>query len=705
MKPVVHYRACHLCEALCGVEIRLASGRIESIRGDRNDPFSKGHICPKAVALGDIHDDPDRLRQPVKRIGDDWQEIGWDEALDLVAGRLAELIGHHDHNAVAIYLGNPNVHNWGMMTHGSALHGLIRTRNRYSATSVDQLPHQLVCYWMYGHQFMVPVPDVDRTMYFLIIGGNPMASNGSLMTVPDFRGRMKALRRRGGRLAVVDPRRTETAEIADSHLPIRPGTDAWFLMALLNVLLEEGLADVSAYAGMLKGWDAAIKAASTVTPEQAQERTGIAAEAIRSVARELAAAEGGVCYGRLGVSVQRFGALCQWLIQLINITTGSLDRIGGSMFSLQAVDLVAGPGNRPGHFNAWGSRVRGLPEFSGELPVAALAEEILTPGQGQVRALVTAAGNPVLSTPNGRQLEHALQQLEFMVSVDFYINETTRYADVILPPTSPLEHDHYDLALSVFAVRNIARYSAALFDKPEGSLHDWEILSMLGERLAKALDVEARAVPPPTVLLDLGLKAGPYGMGSNREKPLTFSRLAESPHGLDLGPLTPCLPGRIVHEDRMIDCLPAPLLADLDRLHAQGHHPAEDELLLIGRRHVRSNNSWMHNYQRLVKGKSRHLLLMHPQDAAARGLENGQRVQVSSRVGQLQIEIETSDTIMPGVVSLPHGWGHGRPGTRMRVANRHPGVSVNDLTDDKDLDVLSGNAVLNGVPVKVEALS
>jgi anaerobic selenocysteine-containing dehydrogenase len=637
-------------------------------------------------------------------VGSEWQEIDWDEAMDLVAHQLSQVIGRYDHNAVAIYLGNPNVHNWGLMTHGPSMHGLIRTRNRYSASSVDQLPHQLVCYWMYGHQFMVPVPDVDRTRYFLIIGGNPMASNGSLMTVPDFRSRMKALRSRGGKLVVVDPRRTETADIADRHLFIRPGTDAWFLMAMLNVLVGEKLVVVDRYQGMLKGWDEALAAASVITPEQAHEVTGISADAIRAVARELAAADGGVCYGRLGVSVQRFGALCQWLVQLVNIATGNLDKAGGSMFNQQAVDMVAGPGNRAGHFNAWGSRVRGLPEFAGELPVAALAEEILTPGQGQVRALVTAAGNPVLSTPNGRQLEQALEQLDFMVSIDFYINETTRHAEVILPPTSPLEHDHYDLALSVFAVRNIARYSAALFDKPEGSLHDWEILSMLGERLAKSLGVDARPIPPPTVLLDLGLKAGPYGLRSGREVPLSFASLAECPHGMDLGPLQPCLPGRLVHQDGMIDCLPAPVLEELGRLNDERALKPGGDLLLIGRRHVRSNNSWMHNYQRLVKGKARHRLLMHPADASVRSLENNQIVRIKSRVGQLQVELEVTDSIMPGVVSLPHGWGHGRPGTRLRVANRYPGVSVNDLTDDKEVDALSGNAILNGVPVKVEAV-
>ena len=701
----LHYRACHLCEALCGVEILIEKDRVVSVRGDQRDPFSHGHICPKAVALKDLHEDPDRLRRPMCKIDGQWQECEWDEAYRLVAEKLARITGEHGHDAVGVYLGNPNVHNWGMMTHGPNFYGLLKTRNRYSATSVDQLPHQMVCYLMYGHQFLVPVPDVDRTTYLLVIGGNPMASNGSLMTVPDFRGRLKALHKRGGKMVVVDPRRTETAEVADRHLFIRPGTDAWFLLALLNVILEEALGDTSSYQDYLKGWDQAVDAVRPFTVALAERMSGVPGPMIRELARELATAEGGVCYGRLGVSVQRFGGLCQWAIQLINIATGNLDRSGGSMFNLPAVDLVAGPNNRPGHFNLWQSRVRGLPEFSGELPVAALAEEILTPGKGQVRALILCAGNPVLSTPNGQQLDRALAGLEFMVAVDFYLNETTRHADVILPPTSPLEHDHYDLALSVFAVRNIARYSAPAFDKPEGAMHDWEIMSQLGAHLAPALGVQARPVYPPTAILDMGLKAGPYGEAQGCSPGLDFSELAKQPHGMDLGALKPCLPERLVHQDKKIDCAPPALLADIPRLLKVSEDKLDPGLLLIGRRHVRSNNSWMHNFHRLTKGKPRHQLMMNPEDAARLALKNGQRVSVNSRVGEVSVELDITDAVMPGVVSLPHGWGHGRPGTRLRVADKTPGVCVNDLTDDQDVDELSGNAVLNGVPVTVVGLA
>ncbi len=699
-----HYRVCHLCEALCGVEVTIANEEVVSVRGDKNDPFSRGHICPKAVALKDLHTDPDRLRRPMRKVDGEWQECSWDAAFQTVATELARISAANGHDSVAVYLGNPNVHNWGMMTHGGNFYGLLKTRNRYSATSVDQLPHQLLCYLMYGHQFMVPVPDVDRTDYLLVVGGNPMASNGSLMGVPDFRGRMKSLHARGGKLIVVDPRRTETAEIADKHLFIRPGTDAWFLLALLNVIVEEGLVDNSAYRDYLNNWDEALESVKAFTPELAENMSGIPADSIRVLARELAAAPRGVCYGRMGISVQQFGGLCQWAIQLINIATGSLDRAGGSMFNLPAVDLVAGPNNRPGHFNLWQSRVRGLPEFGGELPVAALAEEILTPGEGQVRALITGAGNPVLSTPNGQQLDRALASLEFMVSVDFYLNETTRHADVILPPTAPMEHDHYDLALSVFAVRNVTRYSAPAFEKPEGAMHDWEIMSEAGNYLARALGVDPRPSYPPTAILDMGLKAGPYGKAGGSDVGLDFKTLAAKPHGIDLGALKPCLPGRLVTDDKKIECAPKALLEDIPRLIQAQAEIEEGGLLLIGRRHVRSNNSWMHNFRRLTKGKPRHQLMMHPTDAARLDLSDGQRVKVASRVGELSVELDISEAIMPGVVSLPHGWGHGRAGTRTRVANKYPGVCVNDLTDDQSVDVLSGNAVLNGVPVKVVGL-
>lgn len=722
MSEQTHYRACNLCEAICGLEIKVRDGHIVSIKGDDADPLSRGHICPKAVALQDLHEDPDRLRRPQKRVGDQWIEIGWEQALDEVADRLAEIHKAHGANSVAAYLGNPSVHNWGNLTHSSAFLGPLKTRSRYSATSVDQLPHQLVAYWLYGHQLLVSVPDIDRSRYILMLGANPMASNGSLWTVPDFRERLKQMQQRGGKLVLIDPRRTETAAVADEHHFIRPGADAALLLALLNTIFIEGLADPGRLRDFTEGLDAVADIVRPFTAERAARMSGIDADTIRRIAREFAASGAAAAYGRMGVSTQAHGTLCQWALAVLNIVTGNLDREGGMMFPRPAMDIVKGAGSKPGHYDAWKSRVRGLPEFGGELPVAALAEEILTPGDGQVRALVTIAGNPVLSTPNGRQLEQALQSLAFMVSFDCYRNETTRFADYILPPTGALERDHYDIIFHHFAMRNTARYNPAIFPKPAGALHDWEIFGRLGRRLRARLRPDARkpllqrvtsrmkdevmSRLPPHRLLDLSLRSGAYGRRSDWK--LSLAALKSQPHGVDLGALQSELPRRLFTRERRIQLLNDALRAELvrydsvlaEQLHAA---PQPSELWLIGRRHVRSNNSWMHNAQRLVKGKPRHQLFMHPADLATRGLEDGSRVQVRSRVGQVDVEVLATEDIMPGVVSLPHGWGHARPGVRQRIASAQPGQSANDLTDEQYLDTLSGNAALNGIAVSVAA--
>jgi anaerobic selenocysteine-containing dehydrogenase len=701
----VHYGVCNLCEAICGLEFRVRGNEILSIRGDDADPLSRGHICPKAVALKDVYEDPDRLRKPMRRTADGWQEISWDEALDEVAGKLVAIQQAHGPDSIAAYAGNPSVHNYGTLTHAQNFLGHFKTRNRYSATSVDQLPHQLVSLWMYGHQLLVPITDIDRCNYFLVLGANPMASNGSLMTVPDFRARLKALQARGGKMVVLDPRRSETADVADEHLFIRPGTDAAFLLSLLKTLIDEKLERPGKLAAFTDGMKQVRDALADFDLATLAAHCGIETETIRRIAREFAHADGASCYGRMGVSTQRWGSLSQWLIQLINIFSGNLDREGGVMFTSPAVDLIDTPVSKPGHFGKWKSRVRGLPEFGGELPVAALAEEILTPGKDQVRALITSCGNPVLSTPNGQQLEKALGQLEFMVSVDIYLNETTRHAHIILPPTQGLEHDQYDLIFHVFAVHNTARWSQPLFPKSEGTLHDWEIFTELGERVAKLLGGKARPRMRPDQIIDMGLQSGPYGAMKGHPLKLSIKALKDAPHGVDLGPLQSQLPQRLFHGDKRIRCAPPELLAELVRFADEllAAPAAAGSLRLIGRRHVRSNNSWMHNSHRLVKGQPRHQLLMHPADLAARKLSDGARVRVRSRVGVVEVEVAASDEMMPGVVSLPHGWGHTRAGTRMQIAHQHAGASNNDLTDDQFLDQVSGNAALNGVPVTVEA--
>ena len=705
MTKTLHHRACHLCEAICGLSIEITTGpenspengaTITSIKGDPLDTFSRGHICPKAVALQDIQNDPDRLRQPMRRVGNQWQPIDWQAAFDLVAERLLDIQQRHGQNAVAVYQGNPSVHNYGLMTHSNYFLGLLKTRNRFSATSVDQLPHHLTSFLMYGHGLLLPIPDIDHTDFMLILGGNPLASNGSIMTVPDVEKRLEAIQARGGKVVVVDPRRSETAAIADQHLFVRPGGDAALLFGLLNTFFEEGLTRASLLP--VEGLDQVRAAIADFNAEAMSRRCGVPADQIRQLARDFAAADKAVCYGRMGISTQQFGTLCHWLVQLINLVTGNLDRVGGALCTEPAVDLVASTSG--GHFNQWQSRVSGLPEYAGELPVAALAEEMLSAGEGQVKALVTVAGNPVLSTPNGRQLDQALEGLEFMVSIDLYINETTRHADLILPSTSALENDHYDTTFNMFAVRNVSRFNQAILQKPEGSLHDWEIFVGLAKAFASKAGRELKPTMAPAQMIDRGLRAGLYGDASQHQ--LSIATLAQYPHGVDLGPLKPNLAPRLKTLNGHVQAAPEVIMADLARFAALVG-PEAGELLLIGRRHVRSNNSWMHNYHRLVKGKPRHQLLMHPDDLASRGLSDGQQVRVSSRVGVIEVQVLASLEMMPGVVSLPHGWGHGRPGVQMEIARSQPGVSANDLTDERELDSLSGNAVLNGVCVQVAA--
>ncbi|MCW2757954.1 MAG: molybdopterin oxidoreductase family protein [Nocardioidaceae bacterium] len=698
---------CNLCEAICGLKVTVTDGRVTKLRGNPDDPLSRGHICPKGVALADVYDDPDRLRRPIRRVVDPasgettWEELSWDDALDLAAAGLARVVTEHGRDALAIYQGNPNAHSLGSLTHGVSLARSFRTRNKYSATSADQLPHQLLAYLMFGHQLLIPIPDIDRTSYFLVVGGNPMASNGSLMTVPDFPNRVRELKARGGKLVVLDPRRTETAKVATEHVFVRPGSDAFVLLAMVNVLFEEGLTTPAPY---VDGLDEVRAALAWITPELAEQHSGVPADVVRRIARELAAADAGVAYGRVGVSTQAFGSLCQWAVVLLNLLTGNLDRAGGAMFTSPAIDTVGGGIVGPGHLGVWTSRVRGLPEFGGELPVSALSEEIETPGEGQVRGMLTLSGNPVLSTPDGPRLARAMAGLDFVVAVDIYLNETTRHADVILPPTTALERDHYDLVFHVFAVRDTARFTPAVLEKDPGSRHDWEIYAELIRRTARASGLDDEAVAALEERFRLGLtptQLVEYLVDAQGRT--TMAALREHPEGVDLGPLTAGLfPDRLQTADHRIHAGVPFLIDDLERLRAVPT-PEADELTLIGRRHKQDCNSWLHNSPRLTSGRPRHHLLMHPDDLASRGLTDGTRVAVSSRVGRVEVEVSATDDMMRGVVSLPHGYGHQVDGVRLAQAGTVVGVSINDLTDPSLVDV-SGNAAFSGVPVTVSAL-
>ncbi|MFL6062048.1 MAG: molybdopterin-dependent oxidoreductase [Marmoricola sp.] len=696
---------CNLCEAICGLTLTIESGAVTGIRGNEADPLSRGHICPKGVALADIYTDPDRLRRPVRRTGKGaeatWTEIGWDEALDTVADGLAKAINENDKNALGVYVGNPNAHSLGSMTHGFELIKTFKTRNKFSASSVDQIPHMYVGMLQFGHQLLLPVADIDKTSYFLVFGANPMASNGSLMTVPDFPNRVRDLKARGGKMVVFDPRRTETAKVASEHQFIRPATDAVVLLAMVNTLIAEGLTDPPAYVDNL---DALQRAIAEFTPEYAAGVSGVAAEDIVRIAREFASADGAAAYGRMGLSTQGFGSICQWAINLLNLLSGNFDRVGGVLFPEPAIDVVKNGLLSAGHFGVWKSRVRGMPEFGGELPVSCFREEIDTLGTGQIKAVLTLAGNPVLSTPDGRRLSESFAGLDFMASVDIYLNETTRHADVILPPTTALERDHYDLVFHALSVRNTARFTPAVFEKTKDQMHDWEIFRELAIRtnarlntkkpLVQRLAERARLAMSPTLMVTLLLALG---------RKTSMKQLRLHPEGVDLGELRPTMPARLHTKDKRIDLAPAALVADLDRLRTSMPVPSEGELVLIGRRHKQDCNSWTHNLERLTRGKPRHHLLMNPADLAARGIEDGSVVRVASRVGAVEVEVSAVDDMMPGVVSLPHGYGHQVEGTRMGHAVGVAGVSINDLTDPERLDV-SGNAALSGVPVTVEAL-
>ena len=686
------YRVCPLCEAVCGLELTLEGGRVVKARGDEAHVFSHGFICPKGAAFPQLVNDPDRLRRPLIRRGSDWHSASWDEAFDAVARGLRAVVERYGRDAIAVYLGNPTVHSLAYGFYISPFLKALGTRNRFSAATVDQMPKHVACGYMYGDALSIPVPDLDRTSFVLMLGANPWESNGSLATAPDFRGRLKAIQARGGRFVVVDPRRTATAAHADRHLQIRPGTDALFLFALVHVLFEEGLVRLGRLDDHVRGVELVRVLAREFTPARVAPRTGIAAEDIVALARELATAASAAVYARIGTCTVEFGTLAQWLVDVLNVLTGNLDREGGVMWPL-AAHMTAVRGKRHGFVTGrWRTRVRSLPEVLGEMPAAALAEEIDTPGEGQIRAMFTVAGNPARSAPNSERMERALAGLELMVSVDPYLNETTRHAHVILPPADASRTGHYDFAFTTLAVHNHAMYSRPAVEPGFEDLDDCAILS----RLAAIAAERPWEYDPsePEQLLDAALRAGAYG--------LSVGQLLAHPHGIDLGPLRPRLPDVLQTGDGKIDLCPDPIAADVPRLRATLDHTNGDGLVLIGRRHLRSNNSWMHNVPMLVAGPDRCTLLVHPEDAARIGVRSGEPARVSSRVGSLVAPVEVTDGIAPGVVSLPHGWGHAGPGLHLTTAVEHAGANSNLLADERVIEPLSGNAVLNGIPVRVE---
>jgi anaerobic selenocysteine-containing dehydrogenase len=707
---LTHYRVCNICEAMCGLEIQHNGKNVASIKPDKNDPFSRGHICPKAIALQDVHEDPDRLKRPMKKTTEGWKEISWKEAFDEIESKIPDIKSKYGNDSVALYLGNPTVHNYGSMLFHEKLVKALKTKNLFSATSVDQLPHHFASNFMFGHSLLIPVPDIDGTDHMLIMGANPIASNGSMMSAAGVDKRLKSIQKRGGKVIVIDPRRTETAEMADEHHFIIPGTDVFLLLAMLRVIFDKRLIKPGKNDPYLDGLKELEKVIAPYEPEKVASRVGVPAATIEQLAVEFTRAEKAVCYGRMGLSTQAHGGLCQWLINVMNIVTGHFDVEGGAMFTTPAVDLLMGK-NSINDFARWKSRVRGLPEFKGELPVSVLAEEILHKGEGQIKCLITHAGNPVLSTPNGKQLDSALESLDFMVSIDIYINETTKHADIILPPATGLEVDHYDLVFNSLAVRNNAKYSPAMVSPEPDSRYDWQIFKELAKKISGKSSFLDRLINPVR-LLDIALKIGPYGFLRNFSffsGGLSVKKLKKSVHGVDLGPLKPQIPKILKTTDKRIKLAPKVFLERMlevsKELESISDKQEEGQLLLIGRRHVRSNNSWMHNSARLMKGKNRCTLLMNAEDAKNSRIKESENVCVVSKVGEVVLPVEISDEMMTGVVSMPHGYGHNREGINIPIAEAHSGVSINDLMDNQQVDNLTGNAAFSGQPVYVLPIS
>lgn len=732
-KETIHHRICPFCEACCGLEITVAEGRVKRIHGHAADVFSGGYLCPKGVALKDLHEDPDRLRKPLIKRDGRFVEATWDEAFAEIERRLLPIIASHGADSVALTLGNPVVHKAALLLYAPRLGRALGSKNVFSASTLDQMPKHLSCGLMFGEFLSIPVPDIERTDLLLMLGANPMVSNGSLWTVPNFRDKAKALRARGGKLVVVDPRRTETAKVADEHVFIRPSGDVFFLLGMVHTLFAEKLVHLGRLAEHVAGVEVLERAVAAFSPEQVSSRCGIPTETIRRLARSLAAAKRAVVYGRVGTCTQEYGTLCNWLIDVLNILTGHFDEPGGAMFpkaaALQA-NTIGKPGSGKGIITGRRkSRVSGAPEVLGEFPMSCLAEEIQTPGEGQIKALITVSSNPALSSPNGERLAAAMEQLEFMVSLDIYLNETTRHADVVLPGTSPLEDAHYDVAFSQLSYRNHARYSHPVFQPEAGHPEEWQVLLRLigivqgkgagadlgfiddellmndlrrttgphADQIFKALS-HRRGVER---MLDLGLRSGPYGdQFGTKPDGLNLDKVKAAEGGIDLGALTPRVPEVLRTPSGKIELAPPMLVDDLRRVASDLERPAP-ELVIIGRRQLHGNNSWMHNLPVLAKGAAQCTALVNPADAARLGLEDGGRARIAHDGRMIEAEVEISDEMMPGVISLPHGWGHDQPGSQLKVAAANPGGNLNALMDENRRDPLSGNAVLSGVEVEM----
>ena len=703
----IHISQCTLCEAHCGIHVTVTDDQVTRIAGNPDDVLSKGYICPKATAMGGLHHDPDRLRTPMRRVGDRFEPVGWDEAFAEIGTRLRRVRATHGSRSVGMYLGNPAAHSSGA-GYGMLLRMALRTPNFFTASSIDQMPHEYAAWRMFGSNVLMPITDIDRTQRLVILGANPAVSNGSLSIMPGAKRRIKAVRDRGGKVVVIDPRRTETVRLANQHVAVRPGGDAFLLMGMLNVLITENLCDATQINELATGWPELGRLVAPATPEAVAPRAGVDAEVIRSLAREHAAAESAAIYARIGICQQETGTLVSWLVMVINAVTGNLDRPGGTMFSTPIIDAPRLAKRIPLKHGKFTDRSGAHKSFRSELPAVVMADEILGEGPGQIRAMITYAGNPVSSIPQKGRLEEAMSQLDLYVAVDMYVTETSRHADFILPPMSPLEREDVNLLTTVFSVRNNVRYQHRSFEPPAGALEDWEILSRLTfellptplRRLLAPLRTRLIASINPMRAAALVLATGPYGRLRRGRKGITMGALRDSAGGIDLGPLQPRLDAVIATSDRRVHLAPAEFIADAAaRLANATEAPDDGRLQLIGRRNLRSNNSWLHNIPSMTGGNNACTVLMHPDDAAARGLSQGDTVRIASAVGHIDIPLQISDEMRAGTVAVPHGWGHRHTG--WQHANSLAGANVNDLHDPGQVDTFTGTAAVNNTWVTV----
>lgn len=733
---------------MCGLRVTVEDGAVRGVRANPDDVWSRGHLCPKGASLHQLHDDPDRLRKPlVRNRSGGHAEVSWDDAFAEAERVLRPVLDRYGAAAATVYIGNPVAHNLALATYVGALVGLGGAAGMgayYSPGTVDQWPLNVVSALLFGGMWNSPVPDLDRTDHLVILGANPAASQGSMLSTPDIMGKLAAIRRRGGAVVVVDPRRTETARRASQWVPIQPGTDALLLFALLYALDETGAIRRPPHlAGLVDGLDDVVALSAQFSPERVAPATGIPADEIRRLAAGLAAADHPVLYSRIGACTQEFGTLATWLVFVVNVALGAVDRLGGAVFPkpvmwspmfMKPPDQDA-PGWRFGRFR---SRVRGTPEVLGQFPIGCLAEEITTPGDGQIRALITVAGNPAVSAPGARRLDAALERLDAMISVDNWLNETTRHAQVILPGLSPLERPHSDDLYWMYSLASCVKWSDPVLAPDPARPSEWEILLRLAGALVgtPVADVDVAATDDlytqgiiytacgspgtplfgrdpaevfgtlkgvgPERLVDLGIRVGPWGDDLGRRPDgLTLETVRRHPDGLRLGELES---GRlrevVTTPSGRIELVHAVFTDDVPRLLARMDRPAAP-MVLTSRRHLRSNNSWMHNVAALMRGRDRCTLLIHPADAEHHGIADGQWVDVATEEGSVRVVAELTDDMSPGVLSLPHGWGHGLRGTRLAVANDHPGVNVNSINPVGLVDVPSNTHVVNGVPCRV----